>query len=200
MNIQRNWEGIGGELKEEERIVNKKIAVLGHSYVRDLPLPAGSTIPGNVNDIVLRKRFYKPGATVDNLQEGRVWEKFLEYKPDLTILIIGGNDITADSSPPNIARRIIDLAKRIKELTEGEVRIVSIERRPTPRGLSARRYNRQRNSINRFLKHRDNFTAGRLIFSEATDGDSQDGVHLKESASHNLVKLIEDQIDKFLEQ
>ena len=93
--------------------------------------------------------------------------------------MIGGNDITISCSARAIAESIVALAKRVKEETGGEVKIITIERRPVPLGLGAIRYNQIRNSINRYLKNGDAFTEGRLVFSEARVGDSQDGVHLR---------------------
>ena len=197
MNAERNWGAVGSELQREERVVQRKVAILGHSFVRDLPLSAGSLLAGNSNRIILRKKFFVPGATVPSIQGGRVWNRYLNFNPDLTFLLIGGNDISSNSSPPIIARSIINLAKKIKELTRGEVKIITVERRPVPRGITASCYNRQRTSINRYLKHRDSFTKGRIVFSEARDSDSQDGVHLRESASCNLVNNIEWHIERF---
>ena len=182
----------------EERQVRKKVAVLGHSFVRDLSLSAGIPLSYDPNKIALCRKFFVPGATVSSIQTGTVWERFLAYQPDLTFLIIGGNDITVTSQPNNIARAIIALGKKIKDLTGGEVRFISIERRPVPRNISAVRYNRQRTSINRFLKKpRDNFVVGRLIFSEAKDHDSQDGVHLRPRAMQDLSANLEWHINKY---
>ena len=89
------------------------------------------------------------------------------------------------------SRSIVTLAKRVKEETGGEVKIVTIERRPVPHGLGAIRYNQIRNSINRYLKNGDAFTEGRLVFSEARVGDSQDGVHLRLGALLELSGKIE---------
>ena len=114
----------------EERQVRKKVAVLGHSFVRDLGLSAGIPLSYDPNKIALCRKFFVPGATVSSIQTGTVWERFLAYQPDLTFLIIGGNDITVTSQPTNIARAIIALGKKIKDLTGGEVRFISIERRP----------------------------------------------------------------------
>ena len=114
----------------------------------------------------------------------------MSYKPDLTFLLIGGNDITAHSLPANIACLIILLAKRVLELTGGEVKIITVERRPVPHRVSQICYNRQRTSINRFLKHHDSFTIRRLVFSEVTDNDSHDGVHLRDRASRDLVNIL----------
>ena len=97
---------VGGSPGEEEmRVVTKKVVVLGHSFDRDLPWVAGT-----------------------------IWEQFLSYRPDLTFLLIGGNDITTQSLPAEITRSIIALAKRIKELTGGEVRISQWNEGQLPEG------------------------------------------------------------------
>ena len=127
------------------------------------------------------------------------WGRYLAYKPNLTILVIGGNDIKPASKPVEIARAIIQLGKRIELETGGKVKILTIERRPVPVGVSAISYNRQRTSINRYLKHRDEFTWGKLIFSEAQDGDSQDGVHLRERAMTDLAHKLVWHMERFVE-
>ena len=150
---------VGGNfVSEEGRVVEKKVTVLEHSYARDLPLSAGGPLNGDNSKIVLRQKFFVPGTTVASIQCGRVWERFLDYKPDLTFLLIGGNDIHAQSLPANTACSIITLGKIVKEQTRGEVKIITVERRPVPSIISSFRYNKQRTSINGFLKHRYTFT------------------------------------------
>ena len=196
MNREASWGAVGVDYQphEEERKEYKKVAVLGHSYVRDLNLPARSNL-GFTDKVAFYRKFYVPGATVASIQTGAVWERFITYKPELTFLLIGGNDITPQSSPSDIARAIIALAKRIKEEIGGEIRILTVERRPVPQGVSSIRYSHQRNFINRFLKHRDAFTKERLVFSKAKDQDSQDGVHLRlralDDLAHNIVQHTE---------
>ena len=122
--------------------VEKKIAVLGHSFVLGLPLPGRINIDSEDRQIALVRKFFRPGATVANIQEGVNWGRYLAYKPDLTILVIGGNDIKPASKPVEIARAIIQLGKRIELETGGKVKILTIERRPVPVGVSAISYNR----------------------------------------------------------
>ena len=198
MNREAQWGAMGVDFKppvEGPRNI-RKVAVLGHSYVRDLRLPARTVIEES-NLAIHYRNFFTPGATVTSIQTSSVWERLIAYKPELTFLLIGGNDITPESSPRNIARSIIAVAKRIKDETGGEICILTIERRPNPCGVSFFRYNQQRNSINRFLKHRDPFTKNRLIFSEARDGDSQDGVHLRLRALDDLAYRIEQHSERF---
>ena len=77
MNRESNWGAIGGELGHgENRVVHKKVAILGHSFVRDLPLSAGGPLNGDINKVVLRRKFFAPGTTVASIQSGRVWKRF----------------------------------------------------------------------------------------------------------------------------
>ena len=101
----------------EGQVIQKKVAVLGHSFVRDLPLPTGNLLDNNSNTRVLNRKVFVPGATVASMQISRVWDRFLNFKPDLTFLLIGGNDITPQSLPADIARSIISLGKKVKEET-----------------------------------------------------------------------------------
>ena len=165
MNRESHWGAVGTnfEPSEEGQRIGRKVAVLGHSLIRDLSLP--TTSPLGEREQICYRKFCVPGATTSSLRNSRTWKNFARYKLDLTFLCIGGNDITAQSSPVDIARAIITLAKEVKEITKGEERIVTIERRPVPRGVSQICYSRQRNSVNRYLKHRDTFTKEWVIFS-----------------------------------
>ena len=202
MNREGDWGAVGGipEDNEQPRQVTRKVAVLGHSQIRDLPLLAGASQSWGDNRVILTRKFFVPGATVESIQTGGVWERFLNFSPDLTFIWIGGNDISATSSPLVIGRGIVALARRIKEISGGEVKIITIERRPAPRGISQVRYNRQRSSINRYLKHRDQFARGRLVFLGVRDDDSQDGVHLRHRTSEGIANTLEWEIRDFAQR
>ena len=44
----------------EGQVIQKKVAVLGHSFVRDLPLPAGDLLDSNGNTRALSRKFFVP--------------------------------------------------------------------------------------------------------------------------------------------
>ena len=158
MNKEGNWGAVGKRYQPEEGRVIERVVVLGHSFVRDLPLPAGNPLGDNSNKIIFCRKFFVPGAAVASIQHGNVWERFVNFRPNLTFLLIGGNDITPQSLPADIAHAFIVLGKKVKEVTGCEVKIITIERRPVPCRVSALQYNKQRTSVNQFLKHRDPFT------------------------------------------
>ena len=59
--------------------LGRKIAVIGHSFVKYLPDP-----PSNVTLLA------KPGATVYSLKESSAWGELINLKPHVTFLVIGG--------------------------------------------------------------------------------------------------------------
>ena len=50
--------------------------------------------------------------------------------------------------------------------------------------------------MNRYLKNRDRFTKGKLVFAGIRDTDSQDGVHLRPRASEDVANVIDGIIDQ----
>ena len=105
----------------EERRVRCRVAVLGHSMVRDLPLSTGRPRNLEREDIILTRKFFVPGATVASIQEGEVWRRFVAFKPDLTFIWIGGNDIRIGCSPLEIGVSISRLGKRVERETGGKI-------------------------------------------------------------------------------
>ena len=158
----------------------RNIAVLGHSFVAYLP--EYHQPPIHVTLLA------KPGATVDSLKESSAWEELVDLRPELTFLIIGGNDIHHGIVPKDLAYAINDLAESVEQVTGGACMVVGIEKRPNPRGLSGKEFNTIRNGVNRWLKRDIPFTRARYMSMDTVQGDFRsDGIHLTQEASRRLL-------------
>lgn len=169
----------------------RKVAILGHSYVSRLRFDSPMKMPW----FELAK-YGSPGAKVSNIMQRPVWEEFIDYQPEFTLLLLGGNDINENTIPSELGREIAELALTVEELTGGACHIISIEPRLQPRGITPRRYKTVKNAVNRCL--------GRLPDSKfrfhgmgiENEDLGSDGVHLNAEGSdillHRLIELIEE--------
>ncbi len=153
----------------------KKVALLGHSYVSRLFVNKPIYHP----DFILRK-FPQPGGKVKTITEKPIWEEFLRYEPDLTVLVLGGNDIDSKTVLRQLAKEIESLVLEIEQKTGHTCLVIGIESRTRPRPpLTPVSYNKIKNAVNRWLRHilpgtKDNFTAMGMKKNEMC----WDGVHL----------------------
>lgn len=158
----------------------KKAAILGHSYVSRFFIDRPVYHPW-----FRLLKFSAPGAKVGDIRERPVWQEFLLYKPELTFLVLGGNDLCEETQPLSLAREIVDLSREIEESTGGRCVIVGIESRTSPRGLTPARYNKIKNSVNRGIR-RLPFGSTRYVPMEMSKDELWDGVHLNPTASQDL--------------
>ncbi|KAK3888373.1 hypothetical protein Pcinc_007573 [Petrolisthes cinctipes] len=163
----------------------KKVVILGHSYVRRLPFTSPLQLPW----FEVRK-FDSPGAKVSNITQRSEWMRCMEYRPDIVLLVLGGNDINVDTKPNELSHKIKDLALLIEELTGADCLILSIEPRLQPRDISSGQYNTITRSVNRLL--------GRMLDSKSRFRGSglqkedlgYDGVHLSLEGNQKLFKKL----------
>ena len=66
------------------------------------------------------------GATIPRLRKSKLWDELLEFKPDLTFLIIGENDIRQGTSARALGIAIKSLCKEVEVNMGGFLVIVSI--------------------------------------------------------------------------
>lgn len=59
-------------------------------------------------------KYAVPGGRVDTIWKQNIRQEFLFWKPDLSILIIGDNDIDAHTDPKVLAEQITVLAQEIE--------------------------------------------------------------------------------------
>ena len=103
------------------------------------------------------------------------------------------NDIHHGIVPKELAYAMRDLSESVEQVTGGACMVVGIEKRPNPRGTSAKEYNTIRNGVNRFLKRDIPFTKIRYMSIDTGDSDFRsDGVHLTQEASRKLLSKIFD--------
>lgn len=186
---RRGWGGVGLDF-EPTKAGNvrplRSVAVFGHSYVSRL----NESRPAVVNDRLI-KLFWHRGATVQSLGCSHVFDQLVHYQPELTILIIGGNDITAQTQPKELAISIENLAKAVEEKAGGHCLIVGIEKRSNPRGLTADQFIKIRNGVNRNLRQKLAFARDRYYPMEmSAEQLSYDGVHLNQVGTEQLFQLV----------
>lgn len=63
-----------------------------------------------------------------------VFDLLIGRRPDLWFLMIGGNDIWADTEPKELAEQIEQLAKAIEDLSGSHCEIISLESRTWSQG------------------------------------------------------------------
>ena len=164
----------------------KKVAIFGYSYVKYFFIDRPIYHP----DFVLKK-FAVPGGRVDTIRSTDKWQALLNYKPDLTILLLGGNDIRVDTVPRDLAHSLEELVLEIEAQSGGSTLLLSIEHRTNPRGLSAVKYRQIKNSVNRWIRSCIPITKARYrpIGTRQTELDF-DGVHLDPTACERLFQRI----------
>ena len=164
----------------------KKVAIFGHSYVRYFYIDRQVYHP----EFTLCK-FAVPGGKVGTIRNTEVWNSLIQYKPDLTIILLGGNDIASNTVPRDLAHSLEGLVLDIEALTGGGTILLGIEHRTIPRGVSADTYRKIRNSVNRWLRAVLPVTKPRFrpIGVRQTELDF-DGVHLNPTASEDLFQRI----------
>lgn len=74
---------------------------------------------------------------MNNIREDRAWEQLLVHRPQLTLLVIGGNDIMADTDMARLALDMEELTREI-EKTGGYCYIAGLEKGTEPPGINLR--------------------------------------------------------------
>ena len=177
------------------RQFRKQVVILGHSYVHDLQPDRPEYEPGFAITSCAAS-----GATATNLRYSPAWRRMREVDPDLTFLVIGGNDIGPDTVVRDVANNIKGLAQEIEEITGGFCVIIGIEYRlDNPRsGVTREVYGKIRNSINRYLSRNIRWTQNRFLALHTFEEDFRpDGVHLKPEASKKLMDRIVEEARKY---
>ena len=138
-------------------LADTRIAFFGHSYVRYLrAADTGRQYYQGADGIKSYEiqYFSVSGAKVGSLRNSAEWYNLGLYRPHVTFLFIGGNDIRYDIVPKELAREITDLALEIEQITNGSCKIVNIEKRLKTRGISADDFNKVANAVNKNLRQK----------------------------------------------
>ena len=171
--------------------------ILAHSYVYALEPDRPEYEPGFAITSCAAS-----GAKTTNLRYSPAWRRMREIDPDLTFLVIGGNDIDPDTVVKEVANNIKGLAQEIEEITGGFCVIIGVEYRlENPRsGVTREVYGKIRNSINRYLSRNIRWTQNRFLALHTFEEDFQpDGVHLRPEASKKLLDRIIEEARKYFE-
>ena len=185
-----------------------KVAVPGHSYVTRL-LSHHDGLPYPVvgaHAYIDLEGFYKPGATIQSFQSNVALSNLVEFSPNMTFMLLGGNDIHAACSPRQIVTEMECLTQKIMESTGGIVRWAQIEDRTKVRGMEPDQYVKIKKGIYRICGR--SLLMGERMFrlpynvSELDDGvhPNKDGVrHLSDSLisiiSHTAIYYLRNRND-----
>ena len=190
---QRGWGDVGQSFEPPEaNQLQHNVAIFGHSYVARLPLAKPKVVgaPG-----LIVRAFSVPGGKVSTIRNHREYHELEHFKPELTLMILGGNDITAQSDLQELAEEIERLALEIEEKTGGGCKIIGIESRTNPRGMSPDQFNRAKNGVNRRLRRSLPYSKSRFIPMSMSKEELTlaDGVHLGEAGSRKLLAFLMEQ-------
>ena len=133
------------------------VLIIGHSFIRRLQndVHERHDLHSNLNlDQCVVQYYGVGGATVASLlHDFRLREKLEEFRPDVVILQIGGNDVCETNvGPETIACRIVDFSEKIGQFRSVKA-VVTCELFPrlSPRNISAELYEFRRNIMNNMI-------------------------------------------------
>ncbi|XP_069121492.1 uncharacterized protein [Argopecten irradians] len=153
-----------------------KLAVFGSSYVTRLEryCHGDLKVPGTV------RFFGKGGMRLDSIPS-HLLQDLIEYRPDVVVVQLGGNDISATSSPNEIFQRLQTLQTDLLRAGIQKIYFAEILRRgnftKSP-GLTQTSFNKQWNKINRLTQTKLNFIRIHVKFP---DHYLHDLVHLNDT-------------------
>ena len=122
------------QVKTGHHLMSTKIAILGHSNVPQSLEIANATV----------RIFRKPGARAWHFTTYPEFSGIWDFRPDITFLFLGSNDIIESCNSHVITNITLDIAEEIESRTGGIVCILQIEPRidPSGRHINARAYKR----------------------------------------------------------
>lgn len=139
--------------------IRVNVAFFGHSYVNHMRTYVDSRpqeIRTASGEGELHFGFFGvSGGYIDTVCDSPQYERLRLFRPRMTFLSIGGNDVLPNQPPgyvAHFARRIGDLALKIEEEVGGQVKIVNLEYRSNPVGLSKEEFGRIKNGVNKYMR------------------------------------------------
>lgn len=166
----------------------KKIAIVGHSFVRRMPYP-------RLGRRTVVKKFGFGGAIARSFADSAIYESLLEFRPDIAYFQIGGNDINRYSDPDLIADDILEIVRPLLH-SMATVFIGEIEPRMKPRNMREYEYNSQRWRINHRLEIETEINFVQFP-SRMRRYLSNDGVHYTDIGYDIFTEVIEDAIMRY---
>ena len=161
-----------------------KTALFGDSYIKRL-----NRFCDNFLGVPGECRFYGVGGMRADNPHQEVLKSCIDFQPDAVFLCIGGNDISAESSPRQTFEHIVNIANSFEAHGTKTVYIGEIMTRgqfwKSP-GLTKETFDKKRKLINRHLRKK----YGRLFVTfpdiHFPEHYATDGVHLNTSRTDRL--------------
>ena len=159
-----------------------RIAIFGSSYVVRFEKYCDGDIkvPGHVE-------FFGHGGMCTTSIPGELFESLIDFRPELVILWLGGNDISHDSSPRMIYERLCNIALELKLHGVKKVFVCEViergcfEKSKSSGLLTAVSFNRQRKKINSLLASSSDVSVLRMNKIKYDTDYNTDLVHLNDS-------------------
>ena len=152
--------------------VKFKVSIVGHSLV---PPVLRVDCPRTVV-----RSYRAPGGRADRFDENETLRLALEWKHDLTVLWLGGNDVVDTSDPQEIFDNLRAIITNLEVSCGSEVAIVLLEPRHQPHHspVSADRYRLISRGINRRLqRHFKTYSTIHFNAQPFQRDLSRDGIH-----------------------
>lgn len=226
--------GCSSDLMEE--MFGRKVMIVGHSYVTRMVKLMKLKQEVSHQEMITADRgatirfFGVSGATVRDFcfekydstrskerQICRFWEQMEEFKPNITVILLGGNDLLQNTEACAVKEDFWLLYERITTVTPGSVIWVSIECRTHvteaqadmgegnplhPKYVTQEKYDQKRRSINLFMARRMSSWARSYflhlnhdeVFGSA-EGYMSDGIHMGDYLLKLLWRKIQGAID-----
>ena len=145
--------------------------------------------------------FSTPGATLDSYLSSPAYNDLCKApRPDLTIIFMGGNDISQETVVAELPYKLTKFCKHIEEITNSFAKVFMIESCNRLRGVDTDTYNKIRNSLNRNLQHRarEYFPDHVVITPLRFEYLSSDGIHPGPTGIARLVYKIRKVVGSYL--
>ena len=201
--VKPKWVDSGNQVMKGRTYINAMgellhVAVCGHSYVPRIVSPDHG-IPSRVrgaNAYLNVEIFYKGGATIQSFGSDQAYTRLREYSPDMTFVLLGGNDIRPDVPPRAIVEQMEAMTLRIRNDTGGMVRWSQIEDRTVVRGnMTPHQYHQINKGIRRVCG-KSPIMRDRVFRLPYNTSELEDGVHPDQSGilrlSDSLEQIIND--------
>ena len=139
-----------------------RLAIIGSSFIKRL-----GEFTGGEMDIAGITRFFGKGGMRSNSIPSYMLDGLRKFKPTVSVVLLGGNDVTVACSPAEIAKNLLELKTTLERLGSLVIFVAIPCRggdfRHSP-GLDFARFDKMRKAINRLLSRRASLVHIKLVF------------------------------------